>query len=149
MVVDLASTGFAFAAEWYWRIVEDDGTFGAAAARACLLPLARLAHGSFAIDTITTSADDRVVDFRLQGTPIALEVGVRNPRASADRFVIDLNRWLRAVDHAFALVVPRRYELRGVLLPHPALADHAHNRFVLAPSDRTGWRRLARGTTNL
>jgi hypothetical protein len=149
MVVDLANTGFAFAAEWYWRIVEDDGAFGAAAARACLLPLARLAHGSFTIDAITASADDDVVDFRLQGTPISLPVGSRNPRASADRFVIDLNRELRAVDHAFALVVPRRYELRGVLLPRPALADHAYNRFVLAPSDRTGWRRVARGTTDL
>jgi hypothetical protein len=147
MVVDLATTGFAFASEWYWRIVEDDGAFGAAAARACLVPLARLACGSFVLDEIVASADDRVVSLRLDGAPIAIELHAGTARAAADHFVIDLNRHLRAVDHAFALVAPRRYELRGVLLPRSVLADHANDRFVIAPSDRSGWRRIARGTT--
>lgn len=149
-VLDLASVGFAFAAEWYWRIVEGDGTFGASAARACLLPLARLAeqaHASFAIDDVAASADDRVVSFRLDSAPIAIALAAGNARGAADRFVGDLNRHLWTVDHAFALVVPRRYELRGVLLPRSALVDHVHNSLVIAPSDRLGWRRLARGTT--
>jgi hypothetical protein len=141
MALDLASTGFAFHPEWYWRIVENDGEFGAAAARACLVPLARLAHGRFVLDDIAISDDDRRVTLRLDGAPVALDVGVAPPRAAADRFVIDLNRHLRAFHHAFALVVPKRYQLRGALLPRSALADHARDSFVIAPSDRTTWRR--------
>jgi hypothetical protein len=146
--MDLASAGFAFGAEWYWRIVETDGAFGARAARACLLPLARLAQDRFAIEDIVADHGDRIVRFRLDGAPIAIAVEIARPRFAADRFVIDLNRHLRRLDHAFALVVPRRYELRGVLLPRSALADHARDPFVIAPSDRTTWRRFARGTTN-
>lgn len=146
--MDLASAGFAFGAEWYWRIVETEGAFGARAARACLLPLAGLARGRFALDDIVADDGDRIVRFRLEGVPIALAVALDRPRFAADRFVIDLNRLLRRLDHAFALVVPRRYELRGVLLPRSALADHARDPLVIAPSDRTTWRRFARGTTN-
>lgn len=148
MAVDLANAGFAFDAEWYWRIVETDGAFGAAAARACLVPLARLAHGRFVIDEIVADPGDRLVEFRLEGEPIAIEVGAVKAWSAADRFICELNRHLRAVDHTFALVVPRRYQLRGVLLPRSALADHARDPLVIAPSDRSGWRRLARGTTN-
>jgi hypothetical protein len=146
--MNLASAGFAFGAEWYWRIVETDGTFGARAARACLLPLARLAQDRFVLEDIVAEQDDRIVRFRLDGVPIALAVGIAPARYAADRFVIDLNLHLRRLGHAFALVVPRRYELRGVLLPRSALADHARDPLVLAPSDRTAWRRFARGTTN-
>jgi hypothetical protein len=146
MAVDLANVGFAFGADWYWRIVEGDGTFGATAARACLLPLARLADGQFVLDDITASADDRSIALRLDGTAITIGVAIHDPRAAADRFVIDLNHHLSAVDHAFALVVPRRYQLRGVLLPGKALADHARDPFVIAPSDRTTWHRFARGS---
>ena len=148
MGVDLANVGFAFGADWYWRIVENAGGFGAAAACACLIPLARLARGSFEIDSIAARADDRVVELRLEGAAIAIEVGVHQARAAADRFVIELNRHLRDVDHAFALVVPRRYQLRGVLLERAALADHARDPFVLAPTDRTTWCRLAHDTTD-
>jgi len=148
MAVDLANAGFAFDAEWYWRIVETDGAFGAIAARACLLPLARLARGQFALDQIVVDPADRIVEFRLEGEPIAIEVGAVRAWSAADRFVSELNRHLRAVDYTFALVVPRRYQLRGVLLPRSALADHARDPLVIAPSDRTSWRRLARGTTN-
>jgi len=147
MAMDLANAGFAFEPDWYWRIVEGDGTFGAAAARACLLPLGKLAHGRFALDAIASDPDDQVVRFQLDGSPIALEVGIWCARASADRFVMDLNRHLLRVDHAFALVVPRRYELRGVLLPRSVLADHGHDPYVIAPSMRAGWRRFASGTT--
>jgi len=148
MAIDLATTGFAFQPDWYWRIVESDGTFGATAARACLIPLGKLAHDRFVLDEVTAHPDNRVIQFRLNGAEIALEVGIWCARASADRFVIDLNRHLREVDHAFALVVPRRYELRGVLLPRAALADHKHDPFVIAPSHRVGWRRLASSTTS-
>jgi len=147
MGIDLANAGFAFAAEWYWRIVESDGTFGASCARARLLPIARLARDRFVLDDIVAT-DEHVVEFRLDGTPIAIDVEVTRPRIAADRFVIDLNRHLRRLDHAFALVVPRRYQLRGVLLPRSVLADHIRDPFVILPSDRTGWRRFARGTTN-
>ena len=130
--MDLTSAGFAFDPDWYWRIVEGDGTFGATAARACLIPLGKLAHGRFMLDEIRTDADDRLVHFRIDGTAI----------------VIELNRHLRAVDHAFALVVPRRFELRGVLLPRSILADHSRDPQVIAPTVRPGWRRFASGTSN-
>src|SRR5262245_61887635 len=139
--MDLASAGFAFAAEWYWRIVEEsDGTFGAIGARACLLPLARLAGDRFALDEIA-AVDEHIVEFRLDGALVAIDVQLSRPRIAADHFVSDLNRQLRALDCAFALVVPRRYELRGVLLPRAALADHVRDPFVIAPSDRSAWRR--------
>jgi hypothetical protein len=147
MGIDLANTGFAFDAEWYWRIIEANGSFGATAARAFLLPIARLAQPRFALDAIALDGDHRV-RFRIDGKPIAIDVAVVRARSAADRFVIDLNQYLRAVGHAFALVVPRRYELRGVLLPRAVLADHARDPLVIAPSDRTTWRRFARGTTN-
>ena len=147
MGIDLASTGFAFDAEWYWRIIEANGRFGATAARAFLLPIARLAQPRFVIDGIDVEGDDRV-QFRIDGKPVALDVAVDRARYAADRFVIDLNHHLRAVGHAFALVVARRYQLRGVLLPRSLLADHARDPLVIAPSDRSGWRRFARGTTN-
>jgi hypothetical protein len=145
-MVDLASVGFAFHADWYWRIVENAGTFGAAAARACLVPLAKLADGRFVLDGIAITDDDRAIALRLNGAPITIAVGIEQARNAADRFVIELNVHLCAVDHAFALVVPRRYQLRGVLLPRAVLADHARDRYVIAPSDRTTWRRYARGT---
>ena len=148
MAIDLTSAGFAFEPDWYWRIVEGDGTFGATAARACLIPLGKLAHGRFVLDAITADADDQIVRFRLDGAAIAIAVGIWSPRTSADRFVIDLNRHLRPLDHAFALVVPRRYELRGVLLPRSILADHNRDPLVIAPTVRPGWRRFASGTSN-
>ena len=144
--MDLASAGFAFEPDWYWRIVESDGTFGASAARTCLILLGQLARSRFELDGITADDEDRIVRFRLNGKAIAIEVGIWCPRASADRFVIDLNRYLREVDHAFALVVPRRHELRGVLLPRAILAEHDRDPSVLAPSIRPNWRRLASGT---
>lgn len=146
MTMDLANAGFAFEPDWYWRIVEGDGTFGASAARTCLLPLGKLAQGRFVLDAIAADPDDRIVRFQLDGSPIAIEVGIWCARTSADRFVIDLNWHLRQVDHAFLLVVPRRYELRGVLLPRAALAEHGGDPYVIAPSYRTGWRRFASGT---
>jgi hypothetical protein len=149
MGIDLANAGFAFRPEWYWRIVEADGTFGASAARACLLPLSQLARGRFSLADIEVTSDDRFVQFRIEETPITLQVGVSQPRLAADRFVVDLNRYLRKVGHLFALVVPRRYQLRGVLLPRSSVADHVLDPFVFAPSDRTAWPRFARGTTNL
>ena len=148
MATDLANAGFAFGPDWYWRIVESDGTFGANAARMCLLPLGKLAQGRFALDEITADPDERFVRFRLDGSPVAIEVGIWCARTSADRFVIDLNWHLRRVDHAFALVVPRRYELRGVLLPRSLLAEYDRNPYVIAPSVRPGWRRFATGTKN-
>jgi hypothetical protein len=148
MASDLTSAGFAFDPDWYWRIVEGDGTFGATAARACLVPLGRLAHGRFELDAVEADPDDRIVHFRINGAAIAIEVGIWCARASADRFVIDLNRHLRGVDHAFALVVPRRFELRGVLLPRSILADYDRDPFLIAPSVRPGWRRFASGTRN-
>lgn len=149
MAVNLASAGFAFAAEWYWRIIGDDGgSFGAIGAIACLIPLAKLARG-FVLDEIAASADDQRISFRLDGAPIAFDVELAPARAAADRFVIQLNRRLSSVGHAFALVVPTRYELRGVLLPTGALADHAQNRFVVAPTDRTSWRGFVRAATEL
>jgi hypothetical protein len=147
MGLDLASAGFAFRAEWYWRIAEGDGVFDPFAARACLVPVARLAAGRFVIDAIGADPIARTLELSLDGNHHIIPIVGGPARVAADHFVTALNELLAKYDVAFALVIPRRYELRGVLLPRSTLADHARDPLVLAPSDRTAWRRFARGTT--
>lgn len=142
MSMDLASAGFAFEAEWYWRIFEGDDGFDAASARGVLLPISRLAGQQFTLDEISADDEARVVRFHLAGEPVQIAMSSSRARIAADRFVIDLNRHLAGVDHAFVLVVPRRYQLRGVLLSRAALAEHARDPRMIMPSDR----RLAHGT---
>ena len=146
MGLDLASAGFAFRAEWYWRIAEGDGVFDPFAARACLVPIAHLAADRFVIDAIVADPLARTLAFTLEAERHAIAIARGPARVAADHFVTALNELLATYDVAFALVIPRRYELRGVLLPRSALADHARDPLVLAPSDRTSWRRFARGT---
>ncbi len=148
MGIDLASAGFAFRSEWYWRIAEGDGEFDPFAARACLMPIAQLAGQRFVIENIVADPLAFTLAFTLDGERVEIAIARGPARAAADHFVTALNAWLAKHDVAFALVIPRRYELRGVLLPRSALAELVRDPLVLAPSDRRAWRRFARGTTS-
>ena len=135
---DLARAGFAIENEWYWRITENAQTFDVVAAvRDFLAPLARFARGRLAIADIATDVDE--LSFLLGDLPVAIAIhaGVRD-RAAVNQFVTDLDRAFAEAGTAerFALVVPRRYELRGVLVSEHELFALAGSPVLLAPS---GW----------
>ena len=56
-------------------------------------------------------------------------------------FVIE-NEWFAKLGQAFALVVPRRYELRGALLTDEELGRLAGDPILLIPSSRPSWRSI-------
>ncbi len=58
--------------------------------------------------------------------------------------VADINRAFAAAKQAlaFALIVPNRFELRGVLLDVAELGALAGDPLVLIPSTRASWRQL-------
>ena len=140
MAVDLTRAGFAIENEWYWKITEGQQTFDAVAAvRDFLAPLARHAKDKLAITEIASEVDE--VRFVLGDTTHAIKLyaGVSD-RVALDHFVSDLDRALAAAKtgYQFALVVPKRYELRGVLLTDDEWQALAGNAAVLVPSTRVG-----------
>jgi hypothetical protein len=142
--MDLARLGFAIENEWYWKISEGAQTFDAVAAvRDFLAPLARHAKAKFAITEIASEVDE--VRFAIADTTfsIRLFVGVTD-RVALNHFVSDVCHALHAArtGYQFALVVPRRYELRGVLLSHDELVGIAGNPALLVPTVRPSWRHL-------
>lgn len=142
MMGNLGARGFVIENEWYWRITENAQTFDAnAALRDFLLPLVRLAKDTIAITDARVDGD--LVLFALANEPTAIRVapGVHD-RVAVNHFIGDLNRVLAASKHAFALVVPRRYELRGVWLTEDELAQLAGSSELLVPSGRPSWRAL-------
>lgn len=141
MTLELERRGFAIENEWYWRITENAQTFDAAGAmRDFLAPLARMAK-DIAISELTVAGDE--VRFTLAGEPIAIRIPPgSHDRLAINHFVGDLNRELSSMHLAFALVVPRRYELRGVLLAEHELAELAGNPVLLMPSGRPSWRSI-------
>lgn len=134
---NLEHRGFAVENEWYWRITENAQTFDVtAAARDFLAPLSRLTKDTVAITDVTTAGDE--VRFALAGEPAAIRIAPgSHDRVAINHFVGDLNRVLSPTHHAFALVVPRRYELRGVLLTDEELSALAGNSILLVPSGRS------------
>ena len=141
--MELATAGFVIENEWYWKIMEHATTLGAAAAvRDFVAPLARLAKGRFAIDDLAIDDDDRGVRLHVAKQPVAIRLAQGSDRAALNRLVADLNRAFLAakLGHAFALVAPRRYELRGVLLTDDELARLSGDPVVLVPSSRPSWR---------
>jgi len=149
-MIDLGSTGFVFDAHWYWDLFEGGTTIAEAPAahamRELLLPLARIAKGRFAIDAIESDADGGGVRFVVADHPSAIRFATAaSDRAIVERFVGALNTSLAAaeVGHVFAIVVPRRYEVRGVLIPDDELAALAQDPSVRMPSDRGPWRTRA------
>ena len=131
--MDLTRVGFVIENEWYWKITEGAQTFDAASAvRDFLAPLARHAKGKLAIVEIAAEVDE--VRFALGDVThsIRLNVGT-NDRVAVNHFVGDVDRALAGSGYQFALVVPRRYELRGVLLTDDELRSLAGNATLLAP----------------
>ncbi len=142
--IDLACT-FLIENEWYWRITENASTFTAAAA-ACdfLQPLARVAGSRFELAAIAPSADDRSVTFRIGEHSCAIVLANGGDRAVANALVADVNRALATAkqSYAFALIVPRRYELRGALLPEAQLGAMIGDPVMMIPTTRTSARSL-------
>jgi len=136
-VMELARRGFAIENDWYWRITENARTFEVATAIADFLaPLARSAKDTVAITDL--AADGGAVQLAIDGQPATITINAAaHDRVAINHFVADLNRALAASNHAFALVVPRRYELRGVLLREPELGELLGRPELLVPSGRS------------
>jgi hypothetical protein len=143
--LDLARLGFAIENEWFWKITENAQTFDVTCAvRDFLAPLARHAKDKLALTDI--AADLTEVRFALKTEPVAIKVSVGlHDRVAVNQFVGDLNRALSKLHYAFALVAPRRYELRGVLLTEEELASLAGDPALLVPSARPSWRSILTG----
>lgn len=144
MAVELART-FLIENEWYWRITENASSFSATAAvRDFLEPLARLAKGRFELVDMQADADDRGLAFRIGESTTQLRLGSGGDRAVVNNFVGDVNRALAIaeVGFALALIVPRRYELRGALFTEDELAVLLGDPILLVPTTRASWRSI-------
>ena len=142
--MDLARIGFAIENEWYWKITEGAQTFDAVAAvRDFLAPLARHAKGKFAITDIASEVDE--VRFTIGDTTFSVRLFVgANDRITLNHFVSDVDRALHAArtGYQFALIVPRRYELRGVLLTDEEIGLLSGDSALLVPPSRPSWRQM-------
>jgi hypothetical protein len=135
--MNLAAAGFAIESDWYWRITENAQSFDVAAAvRDFIAPLARHAKGKFAITEIAADLDE--VCFLLGETEVAIKISAGvSDRVAINHFISDLNLAIASTGFAFALVAPRRYELRGVLLTESELASIAGTSALLVPTARS------------
>ena len=142
--MDLTRLGFVIENEWYWKITEGSQTFDAlAAVRDFLAPLARFAKDKFAITEIASEVDE--VQFAVDDTTFVIRLFIgATDRIAVNHFVGDIDRALHTAKtgYHFALVVPRRYELRGVLLTDEQLAGLAGSSTLLVPTARPSWRHL-------
>lgn len=144
MSIELART-FVIENEWYWRITENASSFTAsAAARDFLEPLARLAQGRFELADLTANDEARSMGFRVNTSTTHVELATGGDRAVVNGFIGDLNRALAVGDvgFAFALIVPRRYELRGALFTVDELAALLGDPILLVPTTRASWRSI-------
>lgn len=144
MAVELART-FLIENEWYWRITENATSFTAqAAVRDFLQPLAKLARTRFEIGDIVADDDDRGLAFRIKTATTHLRLGSGGDRAIVNNFIGDINRALAIAETgcAMALIVPRRYELRGALFTEDELAALLGDPIVLVPTTRASWRSI-------
>jgi hypothetical protein len=139
MGLDLGRT-FVIENEWYWRINEDGTSLTIdTAVRDFVMPLLRLLKSGDA------RATPDGFELRLGEivTPIALTTRATD-RIAINHLVGDLNRafTLAKLGQAFALLVPRRYELRGALLTEDELGRLAGDPMLLIPSSRPSWRSI-------
>jgi hypothetical protein len=144
MAVELART-FLIENEWYWRITENASSFTATAAvRDFLEPLARLGQGRFELTDMMVDEDARGLSFRLGESTTQIRLGTGGDRAVVNNFVGDINRALAVaeVGFALALIVPRRYELRGALFTEDELAALLGDPILLVPTTRASWRSI-------
>jgi hypothetical protein len=129
---------FWIANEWYWRITENTGALTLEeAARDFVRPLMRLL--------------DRGVEVVIDGAELAIRFGTHHgrvpvatnvtDRVAVNHLIADLDRMLAAAQlaQAFAIVVPRRYELCGVLLDKAELDRLWGDPRLLVPSSRASW----------
>ena len=144
MSIELART-FVIANEWYWRITENASSFTASAAvRDFLMPLAKLAKGRFELADLVGIDDSRTIEMRVNTSTTHLELATGGDRAVVNGIVGDVNRALSVaeVGFAFALIVPRRYELRGALFTVDELAALLGDPILLVPTTRASWRSI-------
>jgi hypothetical protein len=140
MGLDLART-FLIENEWYWRINEAASSLTVSAAlRDFVTPLLRMLNQGEARPT------DGGFELVLGETviPIALAQNATD-KIALNQLVGDINRAfaLAKLGRAFALLVPRRYELRGALLTEEELAALGGNSVLLIPSSRPSWRTMS------
>ena len=139
MGLDLGRT-FVIENEWYWRINENATSLTIdMAVRDFVMPLLRLVKSG---DARATADGFELVLGELV-SPIALTTHATD-RVAINHLVGDLNRAfsLAKLGQAFALVVPRRYELRGALLTDEELGHLAGDPILLIPSSRPSWRSI-------
>jgi len=124
--------------EWYWRITENTGTLTLEEAmRDFVRPLMRLVdrHVEVAI-----AGEVIEIRFAAHAGRVALAPNVTD-RVAVSHLIADLDRFLASAQltSAFALVVPRRYELCGVLLDKAELDRLWGDPRLLVPSSRPSW----------
>jgi hypothetical protein len=139
MAVDLSRT-WVIENEWYWRINEGAQTLTVEAAlRDFVKPLLKLLK----------QGEVRIVEsgFELVLGEITTIIAITQSatdKIALNHLVGDLNRALSLakLSQAFALVVPRRYELRGAVLDESELAALAGKPELLMPSSRPSWKQM-------
>lgn len=139
MVVDLSRT-WVIENEWYWRINEGAQSLTVETAlRDFVQPLLKLLKQGEA-RAVDGGFELAVGDYQ---TTIAL-TQTANDKIALNHLVGDLNRALSLakVSQAFALVVPRRYELRGAVLDESELASLSGKPELLMPSSRPSWKQM-------
>ena len=134
MAFDPARTVW-IANDWYWRIAENAATLTPEAATCDFArPLLRLLDRDFELEVEPSGL---VVTLAEQRTSIALAPNASD-RIALNHLVSDLNRVLATagVELAFAIVVPRRYELCGTVLGLAELDHLFGDPQLLVPTTR-------------
>ncbi len=144
MSIELART-FVVENEWYWRITENASSFTpSAAVRDFLAPLAKLGKGRFELLDMMADGAARTLSFRVGEQTTLVELSGGGDRFVINSFVGDVNRALSVAKAgvALALIVPRRYELRGALFTEDELAALLGDPILLVPTTRASWRSI-------
>jgi hypothetical protein len=129
---------FWIANEWYWRITENTTTLTLEEAmRDFVRPLMRLLDRGV---EVACDGAELVVRFATHHARVAVTCDVSD-RVAINHLIMDLNRMLADAQlaRAFAIVVPRRYELCGVLLESDELERLWGDPALLVPSSRPSW----------
>lgn len=145
MVVPAAQT-FLIENEWYWRIQEAGTSLTAdAVVRDFLAPLLRLLRSHVDPADAMLHPDGRGIALQLGAHTSAIQVTANaTDRIAVNHLVADVNRALATAElgHAFVLIVPRRYELRGALVSDDELTRLAGHPTLLVPSSRPSSRSI-------
>jgi len=121
--------------EWYWRITENTTTLTLEdALRDFAKPLVALADRTA---QVRAEGNAIVIDFADQTTRIDVATHL-SARVAISHLISDLNRMLAGAmrEQSYALVIPRRYELCGVLLEPAELDPLWGDPVLFVPSSR-------------